>query len=66
MICAAHAVHGLRTGEIEAPIRAAEFIVTTATPALFALVLAIYALMTAIFVFFGYMVALRLIKELRS
>jgi len=42
-------VRGLATGEIEVPLRASHFVVTTATPDWFALVMFIWLLMTGIF-----------------
>ena len=66
VLCLARAIQGIRTGEVEAPLRAANLVVTTASPAWFAVALLAYFLLTVMFGFCTYVFAARLIDDFRT
>jgi hypothetical protein len=66
VLCLARAIQGVRTGEVEAPLRAASLVVTTASPAWFAVILLAYCLMTVMFAFCSYVFAVRLVDDFRT
>lgn len=66
VFCLARAGQGIRVGEMEAPLRAANLIVTTASPAWFALALLFYCFMGIVFAYASYGLTVRLIEDFRS
>ena len=59
-------IQGLRTGQLEAPLRAAHLIVTTASPAWFAVILLAYCLMAALFAVGSYASGKQLLEDIRA
>lgn len=62
----ARVVQGLRTGQVEAPLRGSHLMVTTDSPAWFAVVLLAYCLMAVMFAFFSYVLGKWLIEDFRT
>ena len=65
-LCLARVVQGLQTGQVEAPLRGSHVMVTTDSPAWFAVVLLAYCLMTMMFAFFSYVLGKWLIEDFRT
>ena len=66
VLCLTRVAQGVRFGEVEAPLRAANMQVTTSSPAWFAVVLLAYCLMASMFAFLSYAFAKQLIKDFRT
>ena len=66
VLCLARVIQGVRSGEVEAPLRAANLVVTTASPAWFAVALLAYCLLAVMFSFGSYVFAARLIDDFRT
>lgn len=62
----ARVIQGLRTGQVEAPLRGSHLMVTSASPAWFAVVLLAYCVWAVIFAFVSYALGKRLIEDFRS
>ena len=66
VFCLARVGQAIRAGEIEAPIRGVNLVVTNASPAWFALALSFYCLMGAAFAYATYGLAAKLIEDFRT
>ena len=65
-LCFVRVFQGVRLGEVEVPLRAANMQVTTASPAWFAVVLFAYCIMGVMFAFLSYHFGKQLMKDFRT
>ncbi|QIK96831.1 hypothetical protein G7076_10690 [Sphingomonas sp. HDW15A] len=59
-------IEGLRTGQVEVPIRAAHWVVTSATPVWFVVVLLIHGLFAMVLAAASYGFGKKLLEDLRT